>query len=212
MIRVVIADDNAVIRHGLASMLEAVGDITVVAQAANGKEAVAAVRKERPHVVLLDVRMPIMDGVEAAEQLRELTHVLMLTYSDDEWAISGAIRAGAAGYLVHGRFEPDELLQAIRDVAAGGSVLSPAVASTVFGMIREGVKAEAGADRFALTEREFDVMRLVAQGRSNSEIAEDLFISQKTVKNHLNRIYAKMGVERRAEAIAQWLGIKGDTR
>lgn len=207
MIRVVIADDNAVIRHGLASMLEAEGEVDVVAQAANGKEAIAAVREKRPHVVLLDVRMPIMDGVEAAERLRELTQVLMLTYSDDEWAVSGAIRAGASGYLVHGRFEPDELVQAIREVAAGRTVLSPAVASTVFGVIREGAQAETETDRFTLTQRELDIMGLVVKGRTNSAIAEELFISQKTVKNHLNRIYAKMGVERRAEAIAQWLGV-----
>lgn len=209
MIRVVIADDNAVIRHGLASMLEADGEIAVVAQAANGKEAIAAVQEQRPHVVLLDVRMPIMDGVEAAERLRELTRVLMLTYSDDEWAVSGAIRAGACGYLVHGRFEPDELVEAIRDVAAGRTVLSPAVASTVFGVIRGGSQPRDEIDRFALTDREFEIMGLVVQGRTNGAIAEELFVSQKTVKNHLNRIYAKMGVERRAEAIAQWLGVNG---
>lgn len=208
MIRVVIADDNAVIRHGLASMLEADGEIVVVAQAANGKEALAAVREERPHVLLLDVRMPIMDGIETAGRLRELTRVLMLTYSDDEWAVSGAIRAGASGYLVHGRFEPDELLAAIRDVADGQTVLSPAVASTVFGVIRDDAQPETATDRFTLTDREFEIMGLVVQGRTNGAIAEELFISQKTVKNHLNRIYAKMGVERRAEAIAQWLGVR----
>lgn len=208
MIRVVIADDNAVIRHGLASMLEADGEIVVVAQAANGKEAIAAVREERPHVVLLDVRMPIMDGIETAGRLRELTRVLMLTYSDDEWAVSGAIRAGASGYLVHGRFEPDELLAAIRDVAGGQTVLSPAVASTVFGVIRDDAQPETATDRFTLTDREFEIMGLVVQGRTNGAIAEELFISPKTVKNHLNRIYAKMGVERRAEAIAKWLGIR----
>lgn len=209
MIRVVIADDNAVIRHGLASMLAADGEIAVVAQTANGKEAIAAAREQRPHVVLLDVRMPIMDGVEAAGRLRELTRVLMLTYSDDEWAVSGAIRAGASGYLVHGRFEPDELVEAIRDVAAGRTVLSPAVASTVFGVIRDGSQPHAETDRFALTGREVEIMGLVVQGRTNGAIAEELFVSQKTVKNHLNRIYAKMGVERRAEAIAQWLGVNG---
>lgn len=209
VIRVVIADDNAVIRRGLASLLESLGGFSVVAQVDNGKHAVAAASTHRPDVVLLDVRMPVMNGVDAASQLAPATKVLMLTYSEDEWAVTGAIKAGALGYLVHGRFTPDELADAVRDVAAGKAVLSPAVATTVFGALRHG-DADTGAPPFDVTEREFEIMQLVVRGQTNAEIGAALFISDKTVKNHLNRVYAKLGVSRRAEAIATWLGVVKD--
>lgn len=206
---VLIADDNPVIRQGLESLLESGGQVRVVGQASNGKEAIALARERRPDVVLLDVRMPITDGVSAAEVLSEFTDVLMLTYSEEPEVVTGAIRAGASGYLVHGRFTPAELEAAIIAVAAGETVLSPAIASIVFAALRESATASDVRSREpdALTEREHEIMGLVAKGLSNGAIASALFISEKTVKNHLNRAYAKLQVTTRSEAMATWLGI-----
>ena len=206
-IRVLVCDDNPVIRTGVRSLLESGGDIEVVAEASNGKEAVDRARETSPDVVLLDVRMPLMDGVAAAREVSGKAKVLMLTYGEDEEMVAGAIRAGASGYLVHGRFSPEELVAAVTDVAAGRQVLSPAVVPKVFAALREGSAGErevGGPDE--LTEREREVMNQLIQGHPNPVIAGALFISEKTVKNHINRIYAKLGVTTRAEAIAAWLG------
>jgi DNA-binding NarL/FixJ family response regulator len=216
VIRVLIADDNAVIRHGVKVLLEAsADDIEVVGEASTGKEAIRQADELRPDVVLLDIRMPVMDGVEACRALSERFRVMMLTYSEDEPMVVGAIRAGAHGYLVHGRFEPDELERAVRDLADGQRVLSPAVAPAVFDALRRA-DAEAGdAQRRsehgpdALTEREREVMGLIARGRPNREIAATLVISEKTVKNHIRNIYEKLAVASRSEAIAVWLGTDG---
>jgi DNA-binding NarL/FixJ family response regulator len=209
MTRVLIVDDNAVLRRGVASLLEVADGIQVVGEAGTGKEAIALAKECSPDVVLLDVRMPVMDGIEAAGPLSKIAKVMMLTYSEDEERVSAAIRAGASGYLVHGRFTPEELERAVTDLAAGRNVISPAVVSVVFDALREGpgIKRETGPA--ALTEREAEIMNLLAQGRSNGAIAGELFISEKTVKNHINRIYAKLGVANRAEAIAAHLGVAG---
>jgi DNA-binding NarL/FixJ family response regulator len=207
VIRVLIADDNAVIRHGVAALLEAsADDITVVGEASTGREAVERARELRPDVVLLDVRMPVMDGVEAAGRLSGDFKVMMLTYGREEGQVTGAIKAGALGYLVHGRFEAEELERAVRDVAAGRTVVSPAVASIVFGAVRHGAEGLQDGDPYELTARELEVMQLVAKGRSNRQIADELVVSEKTVKNHVHNVYVKLGVQRRAEAIAKWLG------
>ncbi len=207
MIRVLIADDNPVIRRGVAALLAAAGDIEVVGEAGNGKEAVTLARELKPDVVLLDVRMPVMDGVAAAEQLAERAKVMMLTYGEEEDLVAGAVRAGASGYLVHGRFEPDELERAVRDLARGEKVLSPAVVPAVFEALRKAGDVAGVAADSALTEREQEVMNLLAKGLSNKAIADRLYVSEKTVKNHINRIYAKLGVTTRAEAITEWLGV-----
>ena len=207
MIRVLLADDNAVIRSGLASLLEASEDIEVVGQAATGREAIERARALEPDVVLLDVRMPVIGGVEAAGPLAERCRVMMLTYAEDEERVTAAIRAGASGYLVHGRFSPEELAQAIRDLVDGQTVLSPALAPVVFNALRKApgaIDEEEGP--LSLTEREREVMNLLAQGRSNQSIAEELVVSPKTVKNHVNHIYGKLGAKSRAEATAIWLG------
>lgn len=208
MIRVLVADDNPVIRRGVASLLEAgASDISVVAEAGSGREAVARARELCPDVVLLDVRMPLMDGIEAAGRLSGEFRVLMLSYAEEEPLVSAAIRAGADGYLVHGRFEPGELEAAVRSLAAGRTVVSPAVAAVVFDALRRGGVGDGGERcRFDLTRREHEVMTLVSKGRSNREIAAQLVVSEKTVKNHVGQIYAKLGVRRRAEAVAVWLG------
>jgi DNA-binding NarL/FixJ family response regulator len=208
MTRVLIVDDNAVLRRGVASLLEVADGIQVVGEAGTGKEAIALAKECSPDVVLLDVRMPVMDGIEAAGPLSKLAKVMMLTYSEDEERVSAAIRAGASGYLVHGRFTPEELERAVTDLAAGHNVISPAVVSVVFDALREGPGVEKKTGP-ALTEREAEIMNLLVQGRSNGAIAGELFISEKTVKNHINRIYAKLGVASRAEAIAAHLGVAG---
>ena len=207
MIRVLIVDDNAVLRRGVASLLEVAEGIEVVGEGGTGKEAIALARELRPDVVLLDVRMPVMDGIAAAAPVSKLAKVMMLTYADDEARVASAIRAGASGYLVHGRFTPEELEDAVRDLAAGRNVLSPSVMSAVFGTIQKGGAGPGDHYPAALTERENEIMGLLARGRSNGAVAEELFISEKTVKNHINRIYAKLGVTSRGEAIAAFLGV-----
>ncbi|CAN5247134.1 response regulator transcription factor [soil metagenome] len=208
MIRVLVVDDNPVIRGGLIGLLGLRDDITVVGEAGTGKDAVSKVRSALPHVVLMDVRMPVMDGIAATEAIAGAAKVLMLTYSDEPAVVANAIQAGASGYLVHGRFATEELAEAIIRVHEGGSHLSPTVAPALFELVRntpQRADLQPGSGD-GLTEREIDVMNLIARGRSNAEIAGDLFISEKTVKNHINRAYTKLGVTTRAQAIARWLG------
>lgn len=207
MTRVLIVDDNAVLRRGVASLLEAADGIEVVGEAGTGKEAIAMAKEVAPDIVLLDVSMPVMDGIAAAGPLSKIAKVMMLTYAEDEERVSNAIRAGASGYMVHGRFTPEELEQAVLDLAQGRNVISPSVVSAVFEALREAPGAGEAEGPAALTEREAEVMNLLSQGRSNGAIATELFISEKTVKNHINRIYAKLGVVNRAEAIAAHLGV-----
>jgi DNA-binding NarL/FixJ family response regulator len=217
MIRVLIADDNAVIRQGVRALLtSSADDIEVVGEAATGREAIDQAEALRPDVVLLDIRMPVMDGVKAAERLATQCKVMMLTYSDDEPMVAGAIRAGAHGYLVHGRFEPDELTRAVRDLAGGKRIVSPSVAPVIFELIACGESHDAAPARDsgpdALTGREREVMTSISRGRSNRDIATELVISEKTVKNHIRAIYDKLGVGSRAEAMAVWLGIEREER
>lgn len=213
MIRVVVADDNPVIRRGLVSLLESSGEVTVVAEASTGREAIAAATEHRPDVALVDYRMPGTDGITATETLHQLTRVLMLTYDDTPETVTQAIRSGASGFLIHGRFQCEELICAVRDVAAGRPALSPGAmlvaleALRAEGQQREKVAGVSLPGVSPLSERELDVMNLVAQGRTNSAIAGELFVNEKTVKNHINRIYVKLGVRTRAEAIALWLGV-----
>jgi DNA-binding NarL/FixJ family response regulator len=213
MIRVLIADDNAVIRQGVRALLTAgADDIEVVGEASNGREAIEQAELLNPDVVLLDIRMPVMDGVKAAERLTGRCRVMMLTYSDDEPMVAGAIRAGAHGYLVHGRFEPDELTRAVRDLADGKRIVSPSVAPVMFDLVARGNDGGAAPARDSgpdsLTEREREVMASISRGHSNREIATALVISEKTVKNHIRAIYEKLGVARRSEAMAVLLGIE----
>jgi DNA-binding NarL/FixJ family response regulator len=207
MIRVLIADDNPVIRRGIAALLAEANDIKVVAEAADGRDAIDRARALRPDVVLLDVRMPVMDGIAAAGPLSQLARVMMLTYTDEQEPVVAAIRAGASGYLVHGQFEAEELVRRVRELAAGETVLSPVVVGTVFEALRKtpGSPDEASGPA-SLTMREREIMNLIAQGLTNGQIARQFVLSEKTVKNHVNRIYAKMGASNRAQATALWLG------
>ena len=201
-IRVAIADDNAVVRMGIRSLLGTAEDVVVVGEAGDGLAAVALAKAKKPDVLLLDVRMPRQDGVVSAREVTEYTSVLMLTYSDSAEVISAAVQAGALGSLVHGNFTEDELLSAVRMAARGFGTFS---AQAVAALSRPVATAASRAATYGLSEREADVMELVAQGAANSDVARTLFISEKTVKNHINHIFAKLGVTSRGHAVALWL-------
>src|ERR1700733_4811470 len=207
MIRVLIVDDNPVIRRGVAALLSDADDIKVVGEAGDGRDAVNMAASTTPDVVLLDVRMPVMDGIAAAGPLSERARVMMLTYTDESEQVVEAIRKGASGYLVHGQFEAEELAARIRQLAAGDTVLSPAVVGTVFDALRRtpGSPDEASGPA-SLTGREREIMSLISQGLTNQQIAAQFVLSEKTVKNHVNRIYGKLGASNRAHATALWLG------
>jgi DNA-binding NarL/FixJ family response regulator len=209
-ILVLIADDQPVVRDGLAMLLGLIDDVEVVATAADGLEAVERARSERPDVVLMDLRMP---GLEGAEATREIvaslpgTRVLVLTtYADDEFLFP-ALRAGAHGYLTKDA-TAEEIEHAIRDVAAGRTHLDPAIQQRLVTAVVDRGPATRGSGAAAapelpdgLTPRELEVLRLIAAGLSNGEIADELFLSHATVKTHVNRIFAKTGARDRAQAV-----------
>ncbi|MCX4527787.1 MULTISPECIES: response regulator transcription factor [unclassified Streptomyces] len=215
-LRVLIADDNPVVRAGLSALLATAEGIEVIAQAADGGEALHLTRLHTPDVVLLDVRMPGVDGISALPHLVRLAPVLMLTYSRETEVVREALLLGAGGYLVHGEFTPDHLLTAVRDVHAGRPHLSPTAASTLLADLRASSHPQRTVAQssqrlpnhiaFGLSSREEEVMDLIASGMSNQQIAATCFISEKTVKNHINRIFAKLQSATRSEAIARWLG------
>lgn len=253
-LRVVVADDNPVVRAGLTVLLHGRDGVRVVAEAADGRQACEAVRRHRPDVVLLDVRMPRADGLSVLPRLVRVAPVLMLTYSREAEVVREALRLGAAGYLVHGEFTSGQLAAAVRDIGEGRSYLTPAVADALVdwahapaherseqnshhrssSQLTKGVRPVSNtphcprtpsqpqfdvaqsvsvpvpgasrAERFGLSGREAEVMELIASGMTNHRIAAACFISEKTVKNHVNRIFAKLRVTSRSEAIAVWLG------
>jgi DNA-binding NarL/FixJ family response regulator len=213
-----VVDDNPVVRQGLVSLLEASG-IEVVGEAGDGRLAVELAGRLRPDLVLLDVRMPLLDGVTAARALSSVSRVLMLTYTDDPATVRAAIGNGAVGYLVHGTFTAEELTTAVNDAVGGSHPLSQAAVSALVGAVRQGAERDRPQppaqgrprERYGLSAREAEVMDLIVRGRSNGEIARKLFLAEKTVKNHVNRIYAKLGVTSRAAAIACWIGTAGET-
>jgi len=199
-IRLLIADDHPVVRDGLSGMFAADPDFEVVGEAADGAEAVRLAQAVKPDVILMDLRMPVMDGVTAITELarRGITaRVLVLTTYDTDTYVMAAIEAGATGYLLKDAARA-ELLRAVRASAAGQAVLSPSVAARLMMMSR--VRAP-GAE--PLSQRELEVLELVAAGTTNREAAARLFISEATVKTHLLHIYAKLGVSDRAAAVAE---------
>jgi DNA-binding NarL/FixJ family response regulator len=206
--RVVVVDDSSLVRSALISLLEAGDDIDVVGEAGNGRHAVEVVQQVRPDVVLLDIRMPLVDGVTAAKTLSETSRVVMLTHSDDPGVVMSAIRNGAAGYLVHGMFTDEELRAAVREtVRSRANPLSPAAATALVESARTPANDMSGhRARYDLSARETEVMDLISKGYANYEIAGRLFLTEKTVKNHINHIFAKLGVEHRTAAVARWLG------
>lgn len=208
MIRVVLADDQTLVREGLTLMLGLMEDIEVVGVAADGEQAVAAVEAERPDVVLLDLRMPRLDGVEATRRIRERSPevevVVLTTYADDE-SVMSALRAGARGYLTKDA-SSEEIERAIHDASAGRTRLDPAVQERLVELVTNpSTAAQPGAPEppgGALTERETEVVMLMSQGLSNREIASRLFVTEATVKTHVNNVFNKLDVNDRASAVA----------
>jgi len=205
-IRVVLADDQALVRAGFQALLDAQDDIEVVGEAANGDEAVAITKASRPDVVLMDIRMPGSDGLEAARRigddpaLRAVKVVMLTTFEIDEYVFE-AIRAGASGFLVKDT-EPVELLRAVRAVADGDALLSPGVTRRLIeAFATQSREPRPSSDLDQLTQREREVMALVAEGLTNDEIAERLFVSPATAKTHVNRAMTKLGARDRAQLV-----------
>ncbi|MBU8552936.1 response regulator [Streptomyces rochei] len=206
-LRVVVADDQELVRSGFTMILEAQADIEVVAEAGDGAEAVAAVARHAPDVLLLDIRMPVMDGLEAARRVcaRSRCKVVMLTTFDLDEYVYEALYAGASGFLLKD-VRRDDLVHAVRVVAAGDSLLAPAVTRRLVADIvrRRRREAPAGAtpERLeVLTAREVETLRLLARGLSNSEIATTLFVSEHTVKTHVSNVLGKLALRDRVQAV-----------
>jgi DNA-binding NarL/FixJ family response regulator len=203
VIRIAIADDQRVVREGLAMLIGLIDDIEVVGTADDGIEAVELARRERPDVILMDLRMPRMEGAEATRLLREElpdTQVLVLTtYADDEFLFP-ALQAGARGYLTKDA-SAEEIEQAIRALVAGQTHLNPAVQQRLLAAVLEGRTSLEGESPDELTPREVEVLKLIASGLSNAEIAAELVVSAATVKTHINRIFYKTGARDRAQAV-----------
>ena len=200
-IRIVVVDDHALFRAGLVNLLNQMTELEVVGEAGDGREALAIIQSTKPDVVLLDVNMPVMDGVETVQCLKKSDdcQILMLTISKHDEDLFGAITAGADGYLLKSA-EPDELLHAIQQVAEGKSVLSPEVTGRVLQVISSGKTIHAES---TLTKREMEVLDCLAQGMTSAQIASDLFISENTVKTHVRHILEKLEAGNRAEAVSK---------
>lgn len=201
VIRIVLVDDQALVRAGLQRILRQKDGFEVVAECADGAAGVDAARRLRPDVVLMDVRMKGVDGVEATRLLHDGPPVLILTTFDDDEVLSAALRAGASGFVLKDA-SPEDLMRAVRAVAAGDGWLDP----TVTGRVLAAYRAPAPAVPVPvvtedLTSRELDVLRLIGRGASNSEIAASLYVSEGTVKTHIGHVFAKLGLRDRAAAI-----------
>ncbi|OKK06224.1 transcriptional regulator [Streptomyces sp. CB03234] len=227
-LRVIVADDNPVVRAGLTALLSGREDIEVAAQASDGREAYEEAVRHHPDVILLDVRMPGVDGIAALPHLVRLAPVLMTTYSRESDIVHEALRLGACGYLVHGEFTADQLVDAVRDAKLGRAHFTHTASNALLATVRAhyasatptspptggrgpdfsrtSSQQQASMAHSLLSQREVEVMDLIASGMTNQQIAATCFISQKTVKNHINRIFAKLNAESRGQAIAIWHG------
>jgi DNA-binding NarL/FixJ family response regulator len=202
MMKVIICDDQAIIRDGLEMLLKLEKDIEVLGQAQDGAEAVAMVKKTQPDLVLMDLKMPGLNGIEATRQIRaghpEVKVLVLTTYDDDEWVFD-AIRAGASGYLLKDT-PREEVIKAVKGTAAGKSFVDPAVAGKLLHQVAGKQAQPATLLTDKLTEREAEVLRLVARGFTNADIAERLHLSEGTVRNHVSAIFAKLEVSDRTQA------------
>jgi DNA-binding NarL/FixJ family response regulator len=201
-LRVVIADDQPMMRAGFKAVLEATGDIQVVAEASNGEEAVRAAGETSPDVVLMDIRMPGMDGIEATRRLPRQRVLILTTFGLDQYIIE-ALRAGASGFLLKDA-PTQEVVAAVRAVAAGDAVLSAAVTRQLLDQVARRLPAPVSrrpAELDLLTEREHEVLRMLANGLSNAEIAAALVVSEATVKSHVSHLLAKLGLRDRVQAV-----------
>jgi DNA-binding NarL/FixJ family response regulator len=203
-IRVLVVDDDDLMRAGLRAVLQSDDAIEIVGEADDGRKAVGEVRTLSPHVVLMDVRMPDLDGITATREVLDAapdTFVVILTTFEDDEYIFGALRAGASGFLLK-RTSPEELVAAIHAVASGDSLLSPSVTRRVIDRMARGPSPEVSPERLGrLTPREREVLQLIAQGLSNGEIAAALVVEESTVKTHVKRILGKLGLRDRVHAV-----------
>jgi DNA-binding NarL/FixJ family response regulator len=204
-IRVVLVDDEAMVRVGLRMVLTAEPDVEVVGEAADGGEAVDVVARTRPDVVLVDIRMPRVDGLEASRRLLALPdppRVVVLTTFDEDEYLTEALRGGVSGFLLKVA-PPEQLVAAVRAVAAGGGLLDPTLTPRVIQAFGAAAPSRTRAELVAaLSEREKDVLRLVARGMSNAEVAAELYLGEATVKTHVSRLLAKLGLRDRVQAVA----------
>ena len=219
-IRVLIADDHALFREGVRALLNAMPDIEIVGEAPDGETAITQVKSTQPDVILMDVNMPRLNGIEATRLILN-SHpdlgIIIVTMLEDDVSVFAAMKAGARGYILKGAHH-EEVLQAIRTVAGGQAVFGPAVAArmmTFFQSLDATPKSAAPTDAFPeLTARERDVLQLISSGASNKDIAEKLFISGKTVSNHITNIFSKLQVANRAQAVLRArdvnLGLESD--
>jgi two-component system NarL family response regulator len=202
-IRIVIADDHPIVRQGLATVLSQEEDLEVVGQAGNGLEVVDQARKLHPDIILMDLQMPEMDGVEAIQNIKmeasDIGIIILTTYDTDDYIFRG-IEAGARGYLLKDS-PPEEVLKAIHTVHNGESLIEPRVASRLLDRI--GQLSHAAPPESVLSQREIEVLQLMSTGAANKEIASQLLIGQSTVKTHLIHIFNKLGVKGRTEAVAE---------
>lgn len=202
-IRVLLADDHTVFRQGLKSLLAYEEDLKVVSEAANGKEAIDFTKQLHPDVVIMDINMPILNGLEATKQIKQelpKTKIVILTSQGDDKSVFSLIEAGADGYLLKD-VAAENLVSAIRDVFAGKSILHPEVTQKLLTRFISKGEPEKQKPGDLLTEREVEVLKALAKGYSNQQIAEELYISQRTVQNHLHNIYNKLGINGRTEAV-----------
>jgi DNA-binding NarL/FixJ family response regulator len=205
-IKVMVVDDHRVVRAGLVAFLKQSPGLTVVGEAGNGEEAVALAAALQPDVVLMDMQMPVMNGVEATRQIKgrwPQIEVLVLTTYDDDELIWGGLQAGAKGYLLKDA-PPEELVRGIETVASGRSLLPPEIAMKLMQVISQGGPAKGG-EAEQLTERELEILKLMASGAANKEIAASLFISENTVKTHISNLFQKLGARDRTEAVTKAL-------
>jgi DNA-binding NarL/FixJ family response regulator len=200
LIRVLVADDSFIVRGGLRKAVEALPGFVVVGEATTGRQAFDLSREMRPDIILMDLRMPDGDGIATTRRISAAfpaIRTLVVTWSDEPAHLRDALFAGAKGYLVHGRFDPAELAAAMRALAADDISMMPVIAA--------GILAESGrvaSETSELTKRELEILKLVQRGRRNREIAQEMQIEEKTVKNHINSIYSKLGIASRVEAMA----------
>jgi DNA-binding NarL/FixJ family response regulator len=201
-LRLVVVDDHTLFRRGLISILSEMPEFEVVGEASNGQDALPIIVRTRPDIVLLDINMPVMDGVETLKSIRKSDpnmRVLMLTISQNDDDLIGAIVAGANGYLLKNT-EPDVLKSTLLQVASGNSVISPEVTKKVFEAVR---RAQAGREQDLLSDREIEVIHCMSRGQTTTQIATALFISENTVKTHIRHILEKLEVSNRAQAVAR---------
>jgi DNA-binding NarL/FixJ family response regulator len=203
MIKVLICDDQEIVCEGLQRILETDADIQVIGIAHNGVEALEQIDKEKPDLVLLDLKMPVMNGIITTRKIREksaeIRILILTTFDDDEWLFD-AIRSGASGYLLKDR-PRSELIEAIKGTVSGGSYLDPAVAGKLMNNIAQSAPQRLSTLDIPLSEREIEILKLLAMGLSNADIAKRLFLSEGTVRNYTSGIFAKLNVSDRTQAV-----------